>query len=201
MDMTLDKAGVQAPDVTSETTQPRNVADPATGIGVSVKRKEDARFVTGQGRYVDDHQFHRQLYARFVRSPYAHAAIESIDTSFAMESPGVVAVYTGQDLRADGVGSIPCGWLIHDTEGNPMAEPPHYPLAIDKVRHIGEPVAVVIAESLLEAMDGVDAVDVQYEPLDAVVNTLDAIRPDAPKCGITFLTTFAVTGIWVIRTK
>lgn len=181
MDMTLDKAVVQAPDTTSETKQPWNVAKPATGIGASVKRTEDARFVTGQGRYVDDHHFRGQLYARFVRSPYAHASIENIDTSFAMESPGVIAVYTGQDLLADGVGSIPCGWLIHDADGNPMAEPPHYPLAVDKVRHIGEPVAIVIAESLVEAMDGVDAVDVQYEPLDAVVKTQDAIRPGAPR--------------------
>lgn len=181
MDITPDNAIVQAPDVTAETRQTWDVTSPATGIGASVKRKEDARFVTGQGRYVDDHQFRNQLYARFVRSPYAHATIESIDTRFAMESPGVVAVFTGQDLLADGVGSIPCGWLIHDADGNPMAEPPHYPLAIDKVRHIGEPVAIVIAESLLQAMDGVDAVDVQYEPLDAVVNTKDAIQPGAPR--------------------
>lgn len=181
MDMTLDNAIADAADVTSEKTQTWDVAKPTTGIGDSVRRTEDARFVAGQGRYVDDHYFPGQLYARFVRSPYAHAKVESIDISYAMESPGVVAVYTGHDLLADGVGSIPCGWLIHDADGNPMAEPPHYPLAIDKVRHIGEPVAVVIAESLIEALDGVDAVDVQYEHLDAVVSTEDAVRPGAPQ--------------------
>lgn len=181
MDMTLDNAIADAADVTSEKTQTWDVSKPTTGIGDSVKRTEDARFVAGQGRYVDDHYFPGQLYARFVRSPYAHAKIESIDISYAMESPGVVVVYTGHDMLADGVGSIPCGWLIHDVDGNPMAEPPHYPLAIDKVRHIGEPVAVVIAESLIEALDGVDAVDVQYEHLDAVVSTEDAVRSGAPQ--------------------
>lgn len=181
MDMTQDNLIANVADVTSEKTQTWDVSKPTTGIGDSVKRTEDERFVVGQGRYVDDHHFPGQLYARFVRSPYAHANIESIDISYAIQSPGVVAVYTGHDMLADGVGSIPCGWLIHDAEGNPMAEPPHYPLAIDKVRHVGEPVAVVIAESLIEALDGVDAVDVQYEHLDAVVSTEEAVRPGAPQ--------------------
>lgn len=150
------------------------------GIGKSVRRKEDARFITGEGRYVDDHRLPGQLYAKFVRSPYAHAAIKGINTSHALAAAGVVAVYTGKEMFDSGIGSIPCGWLIKDRDGRPMAEPPHYPLAVDKVRHVGEPVAIVIAESPIQALDAVDYVEVDYEPLDAVSDTVKAIEADAP---------------------
>jgi carbon-monoxide dehydrogenase large subunit len=151
-----------------------------SGIGRSVKRKEDARFVAGAGRYVDDHHFPGQLYARFVRSSYAHAVIRGIDVSNALNAPGVVAVYTAADMLSAGVKGIPCGWLIHDREGRPMVEPPHYPLALDKVRHVGEPVAVVIAETLLQAQDAVELVDVDFEPLEAVADVTSATRENAP---------------------
>lgn len=153
---------------------------PAHGIGQSVKRKEDMRFVTGQGRYVDDMRLPRQLHAKFLRSPYAHAHIRSIDVTAALTSPGVVAVYTGNELQSDGLGSIPCGWLIRNKDGSPMAEPGHFPLAYDKVRHVGDPVAVVVAETALQALDALELVDVDYEPLEAVVDARAAISPGAP---------------------
>src|SRR5690625_1734126 len=149
-------------------------------IGKSYRRKEDARFITGQGRYVDDHQYSDQLYAYFVRSPYAHANILSIDVSEALKMPGIVAIYTGKQMLDAGIGAIPCGWLIYDKDGRPMAEPPHYPLAINTVRHVGEPVAVVIAQKLVQAMDAGEAVEIDYEPLDAVVSAKDAASSTAP---------------------
>lgn len=146
----------------------------------SVLRKEDKRFVTGSGRYVDDIRFPGELHARFVRSPYAHARLLGIDTTAALQCEGVVAIFTGAELRAAGVGSIPCGWLVRDREGRPMAEPPRYPLAIDKVRHVGDPVAVVIADTARHADDACEAVFVDYEPLDAVADTRTALQQSAP---------------------
>jgi carbon-monoxide dehydrogenase large subunit len=150
------------------------------GHGESVLRKEDARFVTGNGRYVDDIRVVGELHARFVRSPHAHARILGIDTQRALALPGVVAIFTGPQLRAAGVGSIPCGWLVRDREGRPMAEPPRYPLAIDKVRHVGDPVAVVVADSVALANDAAEAVAVDYEPIDAVADVGAALLDGAP---------------------
>jgi carbon-monoxide dehydrogenase large subunit len=151
-----------------------------TGIGRSVKRKEDLRFVTGHGRYVADLAIPGQAYAAFVRSPHAHAALRVIDVEEARATEGVVAVFTGAELREAGVGSIPCGWLIRDRAGRPMAEPPHYPLAVGRVRHVGDPVAVVIAESLAAAVEAAEAVAVDYEILDAVASSAEALREGAP---------------------
>ncbi len=164
-----------APDA----TEPVDVKA-SNGIGQSVRRKEDTRFITGAGRYVDDHKFPRQLYARFVRSPYAHAIVRGVHVTSALMAPGVVSVFTGSQLRDAGVGGIPCGWLLQDVRGQPMAEPPHYALALDKVRHVGEPVAMVIAETLLQAQDAVELVEVDYDPLDAVAHAAQATEPDAP---------------------
>src|SRR6058998_586001 len=136
-------------------------------IGARVPRKEDYRFLTGAGQYTDDVILPRQTYAAFVRSPHAHAAIKSIDKRAAVDSAGVLAVYTGEDLK---VGSLPCGWLITDVNGQPMKEPPHPPLAQGKVRHVGERVAVVIAESLAQARDAAELIEVDYEVLPAVVD-------------------------------
>src|SRR6202789_1477216 len=99
----------------------------ATGLGASVKRREDIRFITGKGRYVDDINRPGQAHAYFLRSPHAHAAIEKIDASAALKSPGVVAVFTGDDIAADKVGGLICGWMIHSKDGSPMkagAPPP-----------------------------------------------------------------------------
>ena len=115
-----------------------------TGIGSSLRRKEDQRFLTGAGRYTDDLNRPGQTYAYFLRSPHAHAAIKGVDASAAEGAPGVVAVFTGKDLEADNVGSLPCGWVVTDKHGEPHKAPPHWPLARDKVRYVGDHVAVVI---------------------------------------------------------
>ncbi|GIZ50102.1 xanthine dehydrogenase family protein molybdopterin-binding subunit [Noviherbaspirillum aridicola] len=151
-----------------------------TGIGASVLRKEDYRFITGSGRYTDDVQVPGQTYAYFLRSPYPHATIRAIDKSAAMAAPGVVAVLTGEDLAADKVGGVPCGWLITDVNGEPMKEPAHPALAQGKVRHVGDQVALVIADTYLHARDAAEMVQVDYEPLPAVVDARDALKPGAP---------------------
>ncbi len=113
-----------------------------TGIGASVKRIEDQRFLTGKGNYTDDINRPDQTYAYMLRSPHAHAKIITIDSSDAQASEGVVAIFTGEDMQ---VGGLPCGWQIHSEDGSPMHEPPHPALAQGKVRHVGDQVAVVIA--------------------------------------------------------
>ena len=125
-----------------------NVAAPFEGIGASVRRKEDLRFLSGRGQYTDDINRPGQTHAYMLRSPHAHAAIRSIDLAVAKSMPGVLAIFTGADLAAENIGGIPCGWQIHNKDGSPMAEPMHPALAIGKVRHVGDQVAVVIAETL-----------------------------------------------------
>src|SRR4051794_27779198 len=122
-------------------------------IGMPVRRREDYRFLTGQGTYTDDINRPGQVYAYILRSPHANARITSIDTSAAAAAPGVVAVFTGEDIEADGIGGLPCGWLINNKDGSAMTEPPHPILVTDRVRHVGDQVAVVIAESLGQARD------------------------------------------------
>jgi carbon-monoxide dehydrogenase large subunit len=151
-----------------------------TGIGASVRRKEDYRFVTGSGKYTDDVQVPGQTYAYFLRSPHAHATIRSIDTSAARSAPGVIAVLTGEDLAADNVGSVPCGWLITDVNGQPMKEPPHPALAQGKVRYVGDQVALVVAATYLQAKDAAELIQVDYDALPAVADARDALKPGAP---------------------
>jgi carbon-monoxide dehydrogenase large subunit len=151
-----------------------------TGIGASVRRKEDYRFVTGSGRYTDDVQVPGQAYACFLRSPHAHARIVSIDKEAAQKAPGVVAILTGDDLAADKVGGVPCGWLITDVNGQAMKEPPHPALAQEKVRYVGDQVALVIAETYLQAKDAAELVQVEYDVLPAVADARDALKPGAP---------------------
>ena len=126
----------------------------ATGIGASVKRKEDIRFITGKGHYVDDINRPGQAYAYFLRSPHAHATIDKIDASAALKSPGVVAVFTGDDIVADKIGAHICGWMIHSKDGSPMKAGPFPALAQGKVRYVGDHVAVVIADTYAQAKDG-----------------------------------------------
>ena len=160
----------------------------ATGIGASVKRKEDARFITGAGRYTDDLGAPGQAYAVFARSPHARARVSRIDTSAAAKMPDVIAVFTGADLRADGIGDLPCGWLVKSKDGSDMVQPPHPPLAVDAVNYVGEPYAVVVAETLEAAKNGAEAVveGTDFEELAAVVdlaNAADAeqIHESAPR--------------------
>jgi carbon-monoxide dehydrogenase large subunit len=148
-------------------------------IGKSVLRKEDARFLTGSGQYTDDIVLPRQSHACFLRSPYAHAAIKGIDLEAARAMPGVLAIYTGKDLP-DSVGGLPCGWLITGTDGKPMKEPKHPLLAQGKVRHVGDPVAMVVAETYFAAKDAAERIEVDYEALPAVVDVRDALAPGAP---------------------
>jgi carbon-monoxide dehydrogenase large subunit len=148
-------------------------------IGQSLRRKEDARFLTGAGQYTDDVAMPHQTYAYFLRSPHAHAKILGIDTSKAKKAPGVVAIYTGADL--EGVNGLPCGWLITSTDGTPMKEPPHPVLAKGKVRYVGDHVALVVAESLDQAKDAAELIEVDYDVLPSVVNCVDALESGAPQ--------------------
>ena len=125
----------------------------ATGIGASVKRKEDIRFITGKGHYVDDFNRPGQAYAYFVRSPHAHATIDKIDASAALKSKGVVAVLTGADAVADKIGAHIPGWTVHSKDGSPMKVGAFPALAHGKVLYVGDPVAVVIADTYAEARD------------------------------------------------
>jgi len=150
------------------------------GIGASVRRKEDYRFITGSGNYVDDINRPNQVYAYMVRSPVAHARLASVDTAAALAVPGVVAVLTGADMATDGIGGLPCGWGINNKDGSPMAEPGHPPLAAEAVRYVGDQVAVVIAESKAIARDAGELVEVDYDELPAVAGLEAASADDAP---------------------
>jgi len=149
--------------------------DPKPGfIGRSIERKEDYRFLTGAGQYTDDVTLPNQSYAFFLRSPHAHAKIRSINTAAAMKAPGVLAIYTGKDFAS--VGGLPCGWLINSIDGTPMKEPRHAVLAEDKVRYVGDHVALVVADTLARAKDAASMIDVDYQVFEAVVDTATAAK-------------------------
>ncbi len=150
------------------------------GIGASVRRKEDHRFLSGRGNYTDDINRPGQLHAVIRRADRPHARLLGIDAAATLAMPGVVAVYTGADLQADGVGGVPCGWQIHNKDGSPMAEPMHPVLAVGKVRHVGDPVAVVIAETRQQAKNAAEALVIDYEDLPAIAAVTAAIAPGAP---------------------
>jgi aerobic carbon-monoxide dehydrogenase large subunit len=141
-------------------------------IGQSVVRREDARFLTGRGQYTDDITLPGQTYAVFVRSPHAHAKINSIDTAAAAAAPGVLGIYTGEHFKA--VGGLPCGWLINSIDGSPMKEPRHPILADGKARYVGDRVALVVAETLQQAKDAAALVNVDYAELPAVIDLASA---------------------------
>jgi carbon-monoxide dehydrogenase large subunit len=147
-------------------------------IGAPIRRKEDYRFLTGAGQYTDDINMPGQTYAVFVRSPHAHALIKGINLTQAKAMPGVVEIFTGKDLEGK-MGGLPCGWLITSTDGSPMKEPPHPVLALGKARYVGDQVAMVIAETLDQARNAAEAVDVDYEVLSAVVDVRDAAKAAA----------------------
>jgi carbon-monoxide dehydrogenase large subunit len=149
-----------------------------TYIGKSVKRVEDKRFLTGKGRFTDDIVLPGMAYAHIIRSPYAHAEIGKIDIAAALDMDGVVAVYTGKDL--EGVNGVPCGWQVNFKNGDTMKEPKHPLLALEKALHMGDGVAVVIAESREIARDAADLVEIEYTELDAVANAFEATQEGAP---------------------
>jgi carbon-monoxide dehydrogenase large subunit len=148
------------------------------GIGASVKRREDVRFLTGKGRYTDDLNRPGQTYVHFLRSDVAHGRIRSIDTSQAEAMPGVLKVFTAKDF--EGVGGVPAGWLVTDRFGQAMKEPKHPILAEGKVRHVGDPVVAIVAETLAEARDAAEAVVLDIEELPAVIDMRAALEDGAP---------------------
>lgn len=147
-------------------------------IGKSIKRVEDKRFITGHGRYTDDIVLPGMTYAYILRSPYAHANIKSIDTSEAAAMKGVVTIMTGDEVGHYGV---PCGWQVNFKNGDIMKEPPHPLLVKDKVRHVGDAVALVVAESREIAQDAAEAIIVDYEVLPAVTDASKAVEAGAPQ--------------------
>ena len=158
-------------------------------IGQPVRRKEDLRLITGQGRFSDDVNLPQQAYAVMLRSPHAHARLRAIDTQHALALPGVLAVLTGADMIPDGIQPIPhqpfnthpADIQMVNTDGSDIFAAPQYPLALHKVRHVGEVVAMVIATSVAAAKDAAEAIEVDYEALPVVTNTVAAVAPDAPK--------------------
>jgi aerobic carbon-monoxide dehydrogenase large subunit len=153
----------------------------ATGIGAAVRRKEDQRFITGKGHFTADIERPGQAHAYFVRSPHAHARIRKIDHKAAGAMPGVLAVLTGAELAADKIGNLICGWLIHSKDGSPMKMAPHPALATGKACHVGDAVAVVVAETLSQARDAAEKVACDYEVLPAVSDTATAQGKGVPQ--------------------
>jgi len=145
-------------------------------VGSPVRRTEDLRLVTGRGTYVDNIKIPGLLFLGVLRSPYPHARITRLDVSRVARAPGVLAVLTGQDLLAAGLKPMPCGWQLPES-----VVPPRYALALDRVRYVGEPVAAVVAEGRYRARDLLELIDVEYEPLPAVVDQEEALRPGAPQ--------------------
>ncbi|MFK7980430.1 MAG: xanthine dehydrogenase family protein molybdopterin-binding subunit [Saprospiraceae bacterium] len=152
-----------------------------TYIGSSVKRVEDKRFITGQGRYTDDIVLPQMTYACMVRSPHAHAEIVNIDIAHAEQMDGVVKIFTGKDTDAAGIGGVPCGWQVDFKNGDTMKEPPHPLLVSDKARHAGDAVAMVVAETYAQAKDAAEMVMVEYNILPAVTNAKAARADGAPQ--------------------
>nr|WMC94927.1 xanthine dehydrogenase family protein molybdopterin-binding subunit [Aminobacter aminovorans] len=151
------------------------------GIGARVARKEDKRFITGAGRYVDDMVVPGMKHAAFVRSPHAHADIKKIDTKKAEAMPGVIGVLTGKQLKADGIGNLICGWMIHSKDGSPMKMGAWSPLAVDRVRYVGDAVVVVVADTKGQARDAAEAVEITYKERKSVADAVDALAKGAPQ--------------------
>ncbi len=149
-----------------------------TFIGKPIKRREDARLLKGKGTYTDDINLPHMAHTAFVRSPFAHAKINAIDSSAALKADGVIAVYTAND--GCGEFGVPCGWQVDFKNGETMREPQHPLLAKDKIRHVGEAVAIVVAETQAQARDAVELVQVDYEPLPAVTCPKKAMAEGAP---------------------
>ena len=150
------------------------------GIGASTKRREDTRFLTGNGKYTDDINLRGQTYVHFLRSDVAHGRIKGIDSSAAEAMDGVLRVFTAADF--DSAGGIPCGWQVTDKHGQPMQEPKHPILAEGKVRHVGDPICAVVAETYAQARDAAEAIEVDIEELDPVVDMKAALAEARRRC-------------------
>ncbi len=148
-------------------------------IGQRIRRKEDLRFITGEGRYVDDIRLPYMAHATVLRSPHAHARIKSVRTKRAARMPGVLAIYTSADMQEAGVGNLPVGWIVPHTNGGPMARPPHPVLASGRVRHVGDPIAFIVAETRADALAAMNRIDVDYEMLKPTVDLETSIETGA----------------------
>jgi carbon-monoxide dehydrogenase large subunit len=151
------------------------------GIGQPVRRVEDRRFITGHGAYVDDISLPREAHAFLLRSPHAHARVTGIDAGSALATPGVLAIFTGEDLMRDGIGDVPCVSAVSNRDGSQSVLPPHPAIARDRVRHVGDTVAIVVAETAAAARDAAELIGVDYEPVPAVVDTAHALDPGRPQ--------------------
>ncbi len=151
------------------------------GIGQPVRRVEDQRLITGRGLYTDDIVLPETAQAFVLRAPVAHARIKRIDATAARRMPGVLLVATGEDLQKDGLGDLPCVIPLNNRDGTPRHDTPRPVLALGKVRHVGQPVALVVAETLAAARDAAEAIEIDYEQLPAVTDARDAIAPGAAK--------------------
>ena len=156
----------------------------ASLVGSRVERKEDKRFLTGKGRYTADINLANQTYAIFVRSPHARASIKKLNIDKALKSSGVVSILTGKEIADDKIGGLIAGWAIRSEDGTEMKCPGNPPLAKDNVNFVGDPVAIVIAESLAEAKEAAEKVEVDYKVLKAVTSTADAMNGDTIHEGI-----------------
>ena len=150
-----------------------------SGIGTSPKRREDIRFLTGAGNYTDDINRPGQAYMHVLRSDVAHAKINGIDTSAALAMPGVIHIFTGDDFEA--IGGLPCGWEVTDRFGQPMKEPKHPVLAHGKVRHVGDPICAVVAETLEQARDAAEAIELDLDEQPAVIDMAKALESGSAK--------------------
>src|ERR1700741_5283427 len=151
------------------------------GVGQPVRRKEDDTLVRGQGKYTDDFNLPGQAYAFIVRSSHAHGTLKGIDTAAAKAMPGVLGVWTGADLVAAGYSPFTCGLPLKNRDGSPLKQTNRTALLNDKLRYVGHPVAFVVAQTLAQARDAAEAVEVDIEPLPAVTDPDEAAKPAAPQ--------------------
>ena len=168
-------------DHTSPTSLENTIALQKFGVGQPVRRKEDDTLVRGKGKYTDDFQLPGQVYAWIVRSSHAHGTIRGIDTSAAKAMPGVLGVWTGADLVAAGYGPFTCALPLKSRDGTPLLQTNRTALMTDKVRYVGDPVAFVVAETLMQARDAAEAVEVDIDPLPSVTDPEEAAQPGAPQ--------------------
>src|SRR3954470_23279967 len=151
------------------------------GVGQPVRRFEDQTLITGKGRYTDDIHFENTAYAYVLRARVAHANIRKVGTNAAEAMPGVLLVLTGDDVKADGLGDVPCHAPLNNKDGSPRHDTPRPALAVGRVRHVGQPVALVVAETLAQAQDAAEAIEIEYESLPSVTDGRAALEPAAPQ--------------------
>src|SRR6266853_4770838 len=168
-------------DHTSPSSLENAIALQKFGVGQPVRRKEDDTLVRGKGKYTDDFNLPGQVYAWIVRSSHAHGIIRGIETATARTMPGVLGVWTGKDLAAAGYNPFTCGLPLKNRDGSPLLQTNRMALATDKVRFVGDPVAFVVAETLAQARDAAEAIELDIEPLPAVTDAAEAVKPGAPQ--------------------